>query len=112
MVRLTINKNYMSKETKATVIDLDGAMLMLKSRGIKTSKAAVSDTHSVSVPTLMLWGTEAPVTVSLMNYCLKHSKKDFPQIMKNIKGKDKALDFILDFCNETGLTFQELVKEV
>lgn len=97
---------------KKTIIDLESGILILKKRGVKVSRVDIVKNHSVTDPTLRQWNNESPVTVDLMNYCVKNSKKDFPDIMKNLKGRDKALDFILDFCNETGLTFQELVKEV
>jgi len=105
----------MAEQTKRTVIDLKMALATLKLRGINYNQGMVVEEFKVSAPVLNDWGKSAPMTVSLMNFCLKNSKKTFPEIMEGFKEKcspDKALNFILDFCNTTGLTFKEVVKEV
>lgn len=69
---------------KKVIIDLRGGLLTLERRGIKKSVTEVSENHGITSTTFQNWDKEAP----------------------------KAVKFIWDFCNETGLTFEELVKEV
>jgi len=101
---------------KRTIIDLIKAFEILKSRGIKYNQSMVVEQFKVTAPTINLWQKQAPETVVCMQYCIKESKREFPDILKKIRAnndfKDKPLDFIMAFCNSTGLTFKEVVREV
>lgn len=69
---------------KTVIIDIKSALATLNNRGVKTTFGEIAENHGVTTATLNNWGKKAQPSVK----------------------------FILDFCNETGLTFEELVKEV
>jgi len=101
---------------KRTIIDLIKAFEILKSRGIKYNQSMVVEQFNVTAPTINLWQKQAPTTVVCMLYCVNQSNIEFADLLKKIKAKndfkDKPLDFIIAFCNSTGLTFKEVVREV
>lgn len=76
----------MEKEEKKLILDVKGAMLLLERRGIKLSVTEALEKYGNGVS-----------RGSIQNYDI-----EAPKIIK----------FIWDLCQGTGLTFEELVKEV
>lgn len=106
--------------SKKVIIDLKGALKTLKKRGITRTRAGIVqelNTKGLSLTRQHThnWQKEAPLVVIAMHLALKHTTKpnvDFAYLMKKLNKPDKALDFLTAFCNETGLKFEDVVKEV
>jgi len=75
----------MSKKNKTVIVDMEGAIAILRNRGIVVdNKTNLAKKYNVTNATFLNWQKQA----------------------------NPAVKFIWDFCNETGLTFEELVKEI
>ena len=99
---------------KILIIDLRGSFNVLKARGLYDNWAKLIEELKYHRPTVDNWNGSAPYIVHMVYTLMKKTKLSFPEVMKTIKTEEtpNVLCFLLDYCNETGLTFEEIVKEV
>lgn len=69
---------------KKVMIDWRGILLIQERKGVKTTAKALAEEYGVTTTTLANWDKEAPPVVQ----------------------------FIFNFCKNTGCTFEELVKQL
>lgn len=102
------------KEEKILILDLKGSFNILKTRGLYDNWAKLLEELNYNRPTVDNWNGKAPYVVFMVYKFMCKSKLSFPDVMKLIKSEEtpNVLCFLLDYCNETGLTFEEIVKEV
>lgn len=101
-------------KSKILIIDLKGSFNTLKARGLYDNWAKLLEELGYHRPTADNWNGEAPYIVYAVHCIMKKTKMSFPDVIKVVKNDEmpKVLSFLLDYCNETGLTFEEVVKEV
>jgi hypothetical protein len=101
---------------KKVIIDVYGALVKKRENDFRYSLSQISRDVGADLNRMIAWDKEAPMVITIIYHLIKGTDKTFDNVydkVKHIKNRPMyPVHAVYNLCNQTGLTFEELVKEV